>query len=430
MKIAWITPFSERSAIGRVSSNITSALATKGHEVMIVRSERERDDSVPSHPTSLSVAWWHDVSPRDIESASDVIVVNFGDNYYLHAGTLAFVNTVPCIGVFHDYYLYNFFNRWVVLNGLGEHIHEREVRLTYGESAGALATKAWNNDVAVERIAQVFPMTEWLARRCGAALAHSHFYLHRLENSCPGPIAIAPLCFEGRNVKPLPSRGEDKVTITTIGVINPNKCADSVIKSIASSATLRSRCRFRLVGRISDAERARLQGLCGDLRFDHLDIVGEVDDATLVRELEGADIVSCLRKPVLEGASASAIEGMKAGRPVVVADAGFYAELPSDLVFKVLPSVEVSSLTEVLERLVMDDRLRREAGARARDWATRTFVTERYVDVLEKLTEQFVRAKPLLAVAERIGQQLATLEVTDDNPAVCRLANKMHDLFG
>jgi hypothetical protein len=45
-------------------------------------------------------------------------------------------------------------------------------------------------------------------------------------------------------------------------------------------------------------------------------------------------------------------------------------------------------------------------------------VTERYVDVLEKLTEQFVRAKPLLAVAEKIGQQLATLEVTDDNPAV------------
>jgi hypothetical protein len=113
-----------------------------------------------------------------------------------------------------------------------------------------------------------------------------------------------------------------------------------------------------------------------------------------------------------------------------VADAGFYAELPSDLVFKVPPSVEVSSLTEVLERLVRDDRLRREAGARARDWATRTFVTERYVDVLEKLTEQFVRAKPLLAVAEKIGQQLATLEVTDDNPAVCRLANKMHDLFG
>jgi glycosyltransferase involved in cell wall biosynthesis len=427
MKIAWVTPFSQRSAIGRVSSTITSSLSAKNHDVMIIRSERDR--SAPSHPTSLSIAWWHDISAHDIEAATDVIVVNFGDNYDLHAGTLAFVSTVPCLGIFHDYYLYNFFNRWVVLNGLGEHIHEHEVRLTYGEKAVPLATKAWNNDAAVEQIAEVFPMTEWLARRCGAALAHSHFYLHRLESSCPGPIAIAPLCFEGRKVRPLLNHNESRITITTIGVINSNKCADSVIKSITSSSTLRPHCRFRLVGPISDGERTRLRALCEDLEFDHLDIVGEVDDATLVRELERADILSCLRNPVLEGASASAIEGMKSGRPIIVADAGFYAELPGDLVFKVPPSVEISALTKVLERLVLDDRLRREAGAKARDWATRTFTTEGYVNVLEELMVQFVRAKPLLAVAERIGQQLAALGVTDDDPAVHRLANKMHELF-
>jgi hypothetical protein len=52
------------------------------------------------------------------------------------------------------------------------------------------------------------------------------------------------------------------------------------------------------------------------------------------------------------------------------------------------------------------------------------------VSVFEELSEQFLRAKPLLAVSHRIGQQLATLGVKDDDPAVDRLADRMRGLFG
>ena len=222
----------------------------------------------------------------------------------------------------------------------------------------------------VEQIATSLPMTEWLGRRCGAALAHSQFYVHRLEASCPGPIAVAPLCFESRDVKPLAKRSGTKITVTTIGIINPNKCAHSIIESIASSPLLRTHCEFRLVGAISDGERARLEALSRDVGFGHLCILGEVDDATLVAELERADIISCLREPVLEGASASAIEGMKSGRPIVVVDSGFYADLPDEFVFKIQTPLEMSSLRETLERLVSDEELRRHTGTKARDWAS------------------------------------------------------------
>ena len=222
-----------------------------------------------------------------------------------------------------------------VHNGLGEEVHNREARRVYGEGVVPLATKAWRGEAAVEQIATSLPMTEWLGRRCGAALAHSQFYVNRLEASCPGPIAVAPLCFESRDVKPLPKRNGTKITVTTIGIINPNKCADSIIESIGSSPVLKTHCEFRLVGAISDGERARLEALCRDVGFGHLCILGEVDDATLVAELERADIISCLREPVLEGASASAIEGMKSGRPIVVVDSGFYADLPNEFVFKI-----------------------------------------------------------------------------------------------
>ena len=370
------------------------------------------------------------MSPQKVNLETDVVVLNFGDNYDLHAGTLAFAGTVPCLGIFHDFYLYNLFNRWLVHNGLGEDVHNREARRVYGEGVIPLAAEAWRNEAAVQQIAISLPMTEWLGRRCGAALAHSQFYVNRLEASCPGPIAVAPLCFESRDVKPLAKRSGRKVTITTIGIINPNKCADSVIELIVSSPLLRTHCEFRLVGAISDGERARLATLCRDVGFSHLHILGEVDDATLVAELERADIISCLREPVLEGASASAIEGMKSGRPIVVVDFGFYADLPGDLVFKIPAPLEISSLRETLERLVSDEELRRRTGIKARDWALQVFTSRAYVSVFEELSEQFLRAKPLLTVSHRIGQQLATLGVKYDDPAVDRLGDRMRGLFG
>jgi glycosyltransferase involved in cell wall biosynthesis len=430
MKVAWVTPFGQRSAIGRVSAAITSALSARNHAVTIIRSERDRFDADPPYPTTLPTTWWHDVSPDEIALQNDVIVLNFGDHYAFHAGTLAFAETVTCLGIFHDYYLYNFFNRCLAYRGLGEDIHNREVRLTYGESALPVATRAWQNNAPIEQIANILPMTEWLGRRCGAALVHSQFYLYRLENSCPGPIAVAPLFFAGTEVKLLPRRDESQITITTIGVINPNKCVDSVIRAIGSSQTLRHICRYRLVGAVADSERFRLQTLCAEVGFDQLDILGEVDDATLVSELERADILSCLRKPVLEGASASAIEGMKSGRPIIVADAGFYAELPDDLVFKIPSSVDILPLTEVLQQLVSDENLRRETGAKARSWALSRFTIGGYVSILEDLMCQFISVKPLLTVGHRIGRELAALGVEPGDPAIEQLTAKMSDLFG
>src|SRR5271169_5757572 len=258
MKIAWVTPFSSRSAIARVSAAATQILSERGHAVTIVRSERDASDSGPMCPTQCAVSSWRELSALDLDAQSDVIVLNIGDHYLFHAGVLAYIDTVPCLGIFHDFYLYDFFNRWVALEGLGEDVHQREVRLTYGESALAVADRAWRNEARVDEIAKVLPMTEWLARRCGAALAHSRFYVDRLAKSCPGPVSVAPLFFDGRNIGS-PTCGNDaEVVITTIGILNPNKCCDTIIAAIAASPALKARCSYRLVGSISPSEKARL----------------------------------------------------------------------------------------------------------------------------------------------------------------------------
>jgi glycosyltransferase involved in cell wall biosynthesis len=430
MKIAWVTPFNRRSAIGRVSAAVTRLLWARGHEVIIIRSELRGSDPSPLHPTPLRVLRWNDLKPSDVDVAYDAIVVNIGDHYGFHAGCLPFLDAVPCVGIFHDFFLYYLFYEWLRHTGFNEEVHNQEIALTYGQDALDVAQRAWKHPHALDMIAKSIPMTEWLGRKCGAALAHSQFYVPRLEASCPGPIAVAPLCFDARSLEIQPPRHDDEIVVTTIGHMNANKCADAAIEAIAASPLLSKRCRYRLVGSIARSERTRLEALCQKVSYHRVDFLGEVNDATLIGELERSDILMCLRKPVLEGASASAIEGMKSGRPIIVADAGFYADLPSDLVFKVPAAVDVPSLTTVLQRLVENPILRQETGSKAKTWAMQTFTTEAYVDALEDLLARFMNAKPLLAVGKRIGQQIAQLKVDENDSAIQRVASKATELFG
>jgi len=46
---------------------------------------------------------------------------------------------------------------------------------------------------------------------------------------------------------------------------------------------------------------------------------------------------------------------------------------------------------------------------------SRTGSTEAYVNILERLIEQFVEAKPLLAVGKRIGRELVALGMKHDD---------------
>jgi glycosyltransferase involved in cell wall biosynthesis len=429
VKIAWVTPFCCESAIGRVSASATAVLGARGHAVTIVRSEREPDDEGPHHPTAFPIVWAQRVSAADLDAQYDAVVLNFGDHYGFHAGVLNYLDAIPCIGIFHDFYLYNFFRGWLVLNGMGVDVRDQVISATYGPSALEFAAQAWQGEVSMQRIANEQPMIEWLAQRCGAALAHSRFYLERLTASCPGPVAVAPLCFEGVKVPPLKEGRRNEIVLTTVGLINPNKCADHVIEAIARSPALKQSCRYRLVGPISQHERQRLEAVCHETGFFNVDVVGPVHATTLAEELDRADILICLRKPVSEGASASAIEGMKAGRPLIVPQAGFYADLPDDLVFKVPKEFEARDVAQILERLVGQECLRTSFARRARAWAEATFTAEAYCDVLERLIEDFVSTRPLLQLSSRMGNELASIGIGPEDPSVARIAAIMSGLF-
>ncbi len=427
MKIAWVTPFNTRSAIARVSAVVTAELVARGHEVTIVRSEFN-PDATTALKTKLPMLDWRGCIPEQVEAQHDAVVAQIGDNHDFHAGAVDFIERTLCLGIFHDFCIYHLFQHWVHHNGRDERVRLREIDRLHGKGAGEAARPLFAAGVDLATIGRRLPMTDWLSRRCGAAFAHANFYRPMLEEACPGPVGMAYLTQEPRAVPALPQRSGE-IVVTTIGWINANKCADTIIRAIAGSPALKAACRYRIVGPIAESERQRLAGLAAAEGFAALDILGEVDEATLDAELARADIFCCLRRPALEGASASAIEALMAGRPTIVADAGFYAELPAEHVAKVPADAPVEAVRAALESLAADEPRRRAMGAAASRWAQDAFSRTRYVDALERFTQDFVALAPHLRVARAYSRKLSALGLGAGDPALARIADRLQALF-
>jgi glycosyltransferase involved in cell wall biosynthesis len=428
MKLAWASPFVRQSAIGRVSATAVNALVARGHQVDAIRIERDISPGDTLHDLDAPVRAWHSLRAQDL-ARYDLVIVNVGDNFLFHAGALALLRDAPCLGIFHDFYLFNLFNGWVVDQALDCAAAADEIVHAYGDSARLLAERALRGEASLEEIAANIPMTEWLGRKCAGALVHAQFYQPRLDRACAGPVATSALPWNARTPLLPPQRDEASLTIVTLGVVNPNKCVDAVIEAIAASPGLSTRVAYRVVGPITEQERTRLEALAAESGFLGLTLLGAVDDATLEQEIEGADILSCLRRPVLEGASASAIEGMLSARPIIVADTGFYAGLPDDLVVKIPAAVEQVDLTRALGMLAEDAALRRDMGVRAAAWAQEAFAIERYVIAVEALARETIAAIPRLSTAGRVGGDLAALGLGEDDQIIAAVASKLDAMF-
>ena len=431
MKIAWITPYNTRSAIGRFSRLLTERLSRNDHEVTIVRSEvQELSNASDVLPGSEVIRWVDVCYTPDFWSPFDAVVYNIGDNYLFHAGAIELIQRFPGVVIFHDYFLLDLFSAWREEKG-GQALADRILEDIYGHGA-ALRFHAKDGRAGWEEYtSEHFPLTEWIGRLANGAVAHSSFYVDRLRRSCGGPVTMIPFAYGAlADFRPLAEReDQSSVAVLTIGHVNQNKRIESVIRAIGSSDALRDRCRYHVVGLVTDQERARLMAAARAVSFQGLEIAGEVSDQVLRAEIEAADIICCLRWPVFEGGSASAVEAMLSGRPIIVTDAGFYRDLPDNLVFKVDVQRELDCLTAQLTRLVLDPALRATVGAQAATWAKSAFNVDTYMGRLVPLLEEVARLRPTLGAAAYFGQLFSELGLQPNDPAVGRVAATLEALF-
>lgn len=439
MKIAWYTPFSAGSAIGRFSHLVVNALRRRGAEVLIIRSEAKTQAirNVPPICPNEHWAWATDVdrNPAAQLAGYDLVVYNLGDHYEYHAYCFEHQQQAPGLTILHDYCLHHALHHHRAATGARYGTYRDQLHLEAGKEAVAAYDEAfacgkdqfwWHHEIAR------FPVYRWAMQNTLGVVTHADFYRELVAQRVGCPTRTIPLAYDtpAAEVNEEASPSDDKLTIITIGAVNNNKRYHAVIQAIAASPLLRERCRYRIVGPYDETRHKMIQdAIAAQPTPPDVTMTGQVDRKTLGMELAQADIISCLRYPALEGASASVIEGLLTAKPVVVCDTGCYREIPDEMVYKISPQREHAQLVATLEQIVRNYDAARARAAQAKQWAAARHAPDQYAANLLEYAAEVLYNQPVLSIVDRIANHLRQWNVPADQVLMKRLDNTMHELF-
>jgi glycosyltransferase involved in cell wall biosynthesis len=408
VRLLIFSPATLASAIGRVTQLVVQELATQGHESVVVRSEDIAHLGTPTRAFGVGTVSWDETSQVEaFAQTSDAVVYQIGDNYQFHRGCLEWLPRLPGVVCLHDYFVGNLFCGW----SEQRRPQARAIlRAWYGEAVAERYPSFRTSQELIEGTHETAPMTEWVTSMATGVVTHSSWGIQRVLDACPGPVHVVPLPYSAPGLGHGPMSDlqapSDTFNVLTIGHVNPNKRAESVIRAIGNSALLRKKSLYRLVGRVDSSVAQQLTDLADSLNVD-VAICGEVEEAALQQSMGQADVVCCLRLPSLEAASASTIEAMLCGKAVVVMDTGFYRELPDACVRKVSPEQEVVGLQRELESLCMNRAERSALGQNAAEWALATFSAAGYAKSLAHICATAAKAAPTIEASRFFAQMLA-----------------------
>lgn len=406
MKIVLFSPTIKKSAIGRVASLVTRKLVDQGCNVSVVRAEMSHLMNEPTHDFGVELMSWDDSRRiRKLGDRGDLFIYHIGNSYDLHAGCMAWLPRYSGVVCLHDFFLGHLFSEWSRTHPA---LAPAIIRSWYGEETAGRYFRFPDSESFIEGTRETAPLTEWICSMALGVVTHSHWGIERVIRSCPGPILIVPLAY----TVPILGSADDvadaqngKFNILTVGHVNRNKRIAQVIRAIGSSQLLRQKSIYRVVGKIQSELADELSALAEEQQVN-LIVSGEVDDAQLTRSFIAADVVSCLRWPNLEAASASVIESMLFGKATMVFDTGFFGELPDAVVKKVDLGNEVLNVKSTLEELALDSQERDSLGARAAVWARATFSPDNYAQRLIEIGGLVAKTRPKIAAVNHFVQLL------------------------
>ena len=238
-RLLWASPWNPSSAIARFGMEVIRELEAAGIRVDVLRTETGgRLDAAAEPPASGQVFEPGTLNYGQILYGYDSMIANFGDHYGFHGALLPLLlDTVP-VGIFHDAWMGNLLNGW-------RHDNRRDVKRV---------------DAFIHDLGDDPSGLSAIASMCSGVVIHGPHYRDAVEAACAGPVTAIPLSYTFEPIPP-PSIRADRLTIATIGHINPNKRADEVLRAIGFSRRLRDKVTYTLVGPVENSERQRLSDL-------------------------------------------------------------------------------------------------------------------------------------------------------------------------
>ena len=435
MRIAWCTPFMRRSAIGRVSSLIVEELLRLAEvDVWYPRAE---DAIGTSGARTIPLT----SGPADIErlAAYDFAVYNMGNHPGNHREIFEVSRQVPGVMILHDLVLQDFFCAYYLSQAELRDRYTAAVRRWYGPN-GLAAVRELTAGISCSFLKSPavleFPLFEEAIAGSYGVVTHSRESAERVRRVFPGLVRYLPLPYDVNRGARVPSRDrirvpDGRMLAVTIGDVNPNKRIQTVIEALGKNPLLAARIFYVVLGEAAPDYQVELIRLVQQYGLqDIVSLVGYVTEEQLSAYLTYADFCINLRYPATETASASAIEELFYGKPIIVSNTGSCRDFPDDCVLKVRTNHEEEDLVSALRRLIDDHRFRRQLGERAPAYARETFRADRYARCIVELGEELLDSKPLFAFTDRIAKELGRMGVSSDLPTVSSVATAAAALFG
>jgi glycosyltransferase involved in cell wall biosynthesis len=357
--------------------------------------------------------------------AADIALYHVGNDPEAHGWIVDALRRRPGVVVLHDFVL-----------------HHLVAGLTIGRKDGPGYLVAMERDAGVpgrllahgvldgrvpppwETRPDEFPLAGEVLSAATGLMVHSHYVEEQArEAAFDGPIWPIPHpAWPMHEIEP--AHVEGRPVFGAFGHLNASKRIPQLLDAFAAVRRRHPHAKLLLVGSASP-------------RFDANRLVGEgveridyVEEERLWSLMAACDACISLRAPTMGETSGSVIRALSLGRPLVVSELGWFAELPDEVALKVpVDDDEIPALAAALELLASSEATQLAMGEAARTYVRREHdlgrVAEQYVAALEEAAGGTIVAD---AVVAEVAQAAAEIGIESGTEFATELAGRLDEV--
>jgi glycosyltransferase involved in cell wall biosynthesis len=407
VKVAYFSPLPpERSGIADYSAHLLPALRERIEVILATRFRRR--------------ARW-----------TDIALYHVGNNPDAHGWIVDALRKRPGVVVLHDFVLHH------LVAGLTIGRRDGHGYLDAMEREGGVVGRLLGHGVLDKRIPPLwesrpedFHLAGEVLDLATGLIVHSRYVEERARAAgYEGPVWRIPHpAWEHAPIESAEVEGSP--LIGSFGNVNASKRIPQLLEAFALLRRDRPGARLLLVGAVSP-------GFDLDRRLQRLGLSGEgivreayVEEERLWSLMAACDVCISLRSPTMGETSGSVIRQLSLGKPVVVSEVGWFAELPDEVAVKVpVGDRETETLQAALELLARDASVREAMGSAALDLVRREHDLGRVADLYVAALEQAAGGEAVAdAVLADVATAAADVGIEPGSPEAAELARRLAEV--
>ena len=361
---------------------------------------------------------------------ADVSVYHIGNNPDAHGWILEALRGWPGVVVLHEFVLHH------LVAGLTLARRDVATYLDAMEREAGIAGRLLALGVVDRCVPPLwesrpedFPLAGVVLDSATALIVHSRYVERRArEAGYTGPISVVPHpAWPEPEVDPV--EHGDGPLIGCLGHINPEKRIPQLLEAFAAVREAVPAARLLLVGPVAprfdlDTRVARL-----GLPRDAVVREGYVEERRLFSLMAACDVCVNLRAPTMGETSGSALRALSLGKPLVVSDLGWFAELPDEVAVKVpVDEREVDVLAATLTELCTNEGARSALASAARAHVAGEHALPRVAEAYAAAIEQAVGGAAVRdSVLAEVSAAAADVGIEPGSPEARELGARLRE---